>query len=234
MEFEKLFMQNKINDIDDDALKNTNKNYKKKLIIAITCIVVIIVLLAVIVEMIEYFNAKKTSEPFEIDYDFYPADYEENIFEDERYLELISGEYIRFCDSSTNVTVGIDTENTGDYSAELLFMLGYIDNIINGDHKSYNARFSDVYYDTHKPLERFTMQKVYDVLITQNLTESVTDKKTGINYTKYSFALEYKIYENNGTFRRDIGNGSKKQYITVTDRNGALLIDSIVTEIIKN
>ena len=223
-------MENKINDQKTDESKNKNKNSKKKLAIAISCVVVAIVLLAVIVEVIEYFDAKKSYELFE-DFDFYPADYNENIFEDEEYMELISGEYIKFCDSATNVTVGINTENTEGYSNELLFMLGYVDDIINGDHESYNARFSDIYYDNHKPLERFTMQKVHDVLITQKTTEKVTDKKTGINYTKYLFVLEYKIYKNNGTFRRDIfGDGFRKQYIIFTDRNGELLIDSITVE----
>ncbi len=219
---------------DNNKFIKENKKGKRNLFIIIACIISSIILLAITVEIIENINAKKASEPFEVDYDFYPADYDENIFEDENYMELISGEYIRFCDSSTNVTVGIDTEKTDNYSEELRFMLAYIDDIINGDHESYNARFSDSYYKTHKQLERFTMQKVYDVLITQNQTETVTDKKAGGNYTKYSFVLEYKIYENNGTFRRDIGNGSKKQYFTITDRNGALLIDSVGTEIIRN
>lgn len=203
---------------------------KKKLLIAIISIVSVIVLLIIAVEIIEYINNKKAFAPIEIDYDFYPADYDENILENEKYLDLIKGEYIRVCDASTGVTSGVDLNKTDKYSSEILFMLDYINDIVNGDHESYNARFSEEYYKKHEPLERFTMQKVYDVLITKKEVEIVTDKKTGVNYTKYLIVLEYKIYENNGTFRRDIGDGSRKQYITVTDKTGTLLIDSIGIE----
>ena len=67
------------------------------------------------------------------------------------------------------------------------------------------------------------MQKLYDVNITKLAVNDV-----GGN-TVYEFTLEYKILENNGTFRNDIGDGSKKQYITVTTENGKLLISSIST-----
>ena len=203
---------------------------KKKLLIAIISIVAVIVLLIVAVEIIEYINNKKALEPIEIDFDFYPADYDENIMENEKYLDLIKGEYIRVCNAATGITSGVDLSKTDKYSSEIVFMLDYIQDIINGDHESYNARFSEDYYKQHDPLERFTMQKVYDVLITQKETETITDEKTGVNYTKYLIVLEYKIFENNGTFRRDIGNGSRKQYITLTDKNGSLLIDSIGIE----
>lgn len=221
----------------DDSVNVNKKNIKKskkKLLISIVCIIAFIALLAITVEIIEYVNNKKSFEPIEIDFDFYPADYNENIFEDEKYLDLIKGEYIRVCNSLTGVTSGVDLDKTDKYSPEVKFMLEYVQDIINGDHESYNSRFSEEYYENQEPAERFTMQKVYDVLITQKETETVTDKKTGNNYTKYLVVLEYKIYENNGTFRRDIGKGSRKQYFTITDKNGSLLIDSISIEKISN
>jgi hypothetical protein len=238
-------MKNKKNDIEinisedvkdadlcfnDSINEKKSKKSKKKLLISIICIVAFIALLAITIEIIEYVNNKKTFEPIEIDYDFYPADYDENIFEDEKYLELIKDGYIRVCNSSTGVTSGVDLNKTDKYSPEVQFMLGYIQDIIDGNHESYNSRFSEEYYTKQKPFERFTMQKVYDVLITQKDVETVTDKKTESNYTKYLIVLEYKIYENNGTFRRDIGTGSRKQYFTITDKNGSLLIDSINIE----
>ncbi len=223
-----------VKDIDlystDTINEKRSKKSKKKLLISIVCIIAFIAVLAIIIEIIEYVNSQKAFEPIEIDYDFYPADYNENIFEDEKYLELIKNEYIRVCNSSTGVTSGVDLNKTDKYSPEVKFMLAYIQDIVNGDHKSYNSRFSEEYYKKQKPLDRFTMQKVYDVLITEKEVETVTDKKTGSNYTKYLIILEYKIYENNGTFRRDIGNGSRKQYFTITDKNGELLIDSISIE----
>ena len=49
------------------------------------------------------------------------------------------------------------------------------------------------------------------------------------NYTKFLYVIEYRILHNNGTFRRDIGSGSKKQYFTLTDKQGDFKIDSIAT-----
>ena len=67
------------------------------------------------------------------------------------------------------------------------------------------------------------MQKLYNIKITRMSEEDVSEN--GQNYTKYEFILEYMIHQNNGTFRTDIGSdASKKQYITLTDRTGELLI----------
>ena len=55
----------------------------------------------------------------------------------------------------------------------------------------------------------------------------------GDNYTKSIYTLEYQINKNNGTFRRDIGDGSKQQYFVVTNRTGEWLIDSISTPTTK-
>ena len=211
-----------------------NKKAKKKLIIAIISILLIIAVLVAVVEIIEYQRLLELTKPIVLDdYNFYPANFDENIFEDEKYLEKISEEHMRYCDASLGVTVGIDMEKLDTYSPEVLFMIEYVQDIINGDHESYNARFSEDYYKYHTPLDRFTMQKVYDVLITQKITETVQDEKTGVNYTKYSFELKYRILENNGTFRKDIGDGSRTQSFIITDRTGVLLIDAVGYERIK-
>ena len=49
------------------------------------------------------------------------------------------------------------------------------------------------------------------------------------NYTKYIYKLSYSILKNNGTFRNDIGEDQKTQYIVITDREGTLKIDAIST-----
>ncbi len=211
--------------MNEKSQKTPNKA-KKRLIIIILSILALMLILLGISLMIDLVESKKSDE-FEIDYNFYPADYDENIFEDEKYCELIAGEFIRYCDSTTNVTVGIDTESAISYGDEVDFLARMIYDIINGDHIAYNSRFSDVYYEEHEPKGTFTMQKIYDVKIT------FMSKKKIDNYTKSYYCVEYKIYQNNGTFRRDIGDGSKKQYINITDENGELLIDSMSTVITK-
>ena len=163
-----------------------------------------------------------------IDYNFYPADFNENIYEDEDYLELMRGNYLSYCDSATNVTYGIKRGQTDHYGADVSYMVEHVYTIIEGNHEAYNAYFSDAYYDSgRKPKDAFTMQKLYNILINRMSVETVSEDIG--NYTKYVYAVTYQIYENNGTFRRDIGDGAKTQYIVVTDRTGELLIDRIST-----
>ena len=71
------------------------------------------------------------------------------------------------------------------------------------------------------------MQKIYDVSLTKE-PAIVSDDDTA-EAEKYTFVLSYRIFENNGTFRKDIGDGYKRQYITVTQNN---LFDEI--DIVKN
>ncbi len=205
-----------------DKTEKVKKNSaKKKLLISIAviiCIIVILIICSVIIDIIE-----KNSSDFEIDYNFYPADYDEDIFTDEKYLQLTAEEFIKYHDSTTNITLGIDKESAKSQGEAVEFLVDMIYDIINGDHVSYNNKFSKQYYNNNSPKERFTMQKVYDVTITYISTEDTE------NYTKYTYCIEYKIHENNGTFRRDIGDGSKKQYITLSDASGELLIDTVST-----
>ena len=51
-----------------------------------------------------------------------------------------------------------------------------------------------------------------------------------LNYTKFIYAVEYQINENNGTFRRDIGDGSRPQYLVVTNRTGEWKIESVTVQ----
>lgn len=196
---------------------------KKKLLILIAVIAVIIALLIISSLVIDKIEEKKNSDNEEINYSFYPADYNENIFEDEEYLALIEGEFMQYCDTRTNVTLGIDKSSAADHGEAVGFIVDMLYDAINGDADAYNTKFSDAYYENSSPKSDFTMQKIYDVTITYVSEEKSED------YTKYFYYIEYKIYHNNGTFRRDIGDGSKKQLVTITDKYGTLLIDSVST-----
>ena len=200
------------------------KNLRKKMIaVIIWAFVILAVLFAVTYAIDLYNNNKKVVEEEPIDYDFYPVDFGENIYEDEEYVELIKYGFISYTDSA--LTLGIEREDAVDFGKDVVFMMEYLYSIIEGDSEKYNAYFSDAYYKRHDRKDAFTMQKLYDVEITKESVTTVTDKD--VTYTQYRYSLVYKIFENNGSFRNDIGDGAKKQYITFTDRDGELLIDDI-------
>ena len=202
--------------------KSIQKRIKKRLIIIIISILGVISVLGIASIVIDMLSTGE--EEFVVDYDFYPADFEEYIFDDEKYTALIAEEFIKYTDSTTNETVGITKDNASEQGSEVKFIVDMIYDAINGDSEAYNARFSSEYYETHSPKNRFTMQKIYDVVITFISTEN------GDDYTKSIYCVEYKIYQNNGTFRKDIGEGSKKQYFTInTNGDGEILVDAVST-----
>ena len=207
------------------------KKSKKTLLIIIASILATIVLLASVVGILERREKQKEEQEREeevIDYPFYPADFNHNIFEDEEYLALMRGRFLHYCDLYTNVTVSVTKETASQHGEELAFLVDYIYTIINGDHNAYNACFSEKYFASGKaPKDAFTMQQLHHIVLTKMLVESVSED--GCNYTKYLYSVEYQINENNGTFRKDIGDGSRPQYLVVTNRSGQWKIDSVTT-----
>ena len=159
---------------------------------------------------------------------FFEPDYDENIFENEKYMGLDRNIYIY--DIATGVTESLETEDYEEYNDSVKFMVDFVNSIINGDADTYNQFFSDECIEGGyvQLKETFTMQKLYNIKIT-TLSEEEIQNDTN-NYTKYEFILEYMIMQNNGTFRTDIdSDASKKQYITVIELDGELLIDKIIT-----
>lgn len=213
--------------------RNGNITGRKKLLIILFLVLGVILLMYGLTLMIpKLFDQSEPENTKEIiaDFEFYPADYDEDIFKDEDYLSLIYEGIVEYDDDINSITV-IDKDTATANGKPVKLMVDMIYSIINGNAQEYNSYFSELYYKTNKPKESFTMQKIYDARLTYFSTESITKDK--ITYTEYTYKLRYKIYENNGTFRKDIGDGYRTQYITISDREGSLKIDSIVNPIYK-
>ena len=215
-------------DMEQKTAHLANRKKSKTIIISVLISVAFIIVLLIGASIgIDMYKDKLASQTTAIDFDFYPVDYDEDIYEDYEYVEKITGQFIQFYDPTGNMgTVGIDRETAKQWGGEELeFIVEMLYDAIEGDYESYNDRFSANYYKTNQPKEKFTKQKIYDVMITYEPAESSTDG----NYTKSVYSVEYRILKNNGTFRNDIGDGSRKQYITVIKENGEYRIDSLVT-----
>ena len=207
---------------------------KKKILIRVICIVVAVIVLMIAASFgMDFYLQKKAEENAQkIHLNFAPADYEENIFEDQEYLALIEKGFIDYTDYATNITLGIDYASAIDHGEDVQFMVDYIYAIIAGEAEEYNKFFSDEYYKKNEPKEKFTMQKLYEVNISK---VSVTQKsdKSGNTYNEYQYIVKYKILDNNGTFRNDFNSGTKEQYIFFTNQSGEFLIDRISTPQVK-
>lgn len=215
-------------------MKDKNKNPRKKLIIiiiSVLCIMIALLLISFGIDMYYNNRAEKDATEQTIDFDFADPDYSKNIFEDKKYISLTENGFIYYKDESSGVTLGIERDTASTYGSDVEFMVEHVYSIINGDVDKYNSFFSDTYFKDHKKHDSFTMQMLYNVYITKISYEEISDEEG--TYRKYQFSLEYNILDNDGTFRRDIGTGSKKQYFLLSDKYGKLLIDDIITPRIK-
>lgn len=171
-----------------------------------------------------WLTARDNQEDYRTSYIFFEPDYTMNIYDDIEYMELN-----RFITFSDGPVAQILDENSGDLlDNDVAFMVHYIQSIIAGDAEAYNACFSEKYYTQNQPLERFTMQKLYNITLTR--TETEAEEINGKTCTYYGYEVDYMIRHNNGTFRRDLGSDSiRTQYLVISDREGDWKIDQVIT-----
>lgn len=198
--------------------------------------IIIIAIMASIVFVVAYFaitaivNANSDDTAPSRPIFFYMADWEKDVMKDEKYLALDRNVY--FYDTRRNEKISISDENSADvsqdYKAGVELLRKYVRYAINGNHTAMNKLFSDAYFAAgYDAKEAFTMQQIYDICIT-NIRLSATEEN-GKTYQSYEFWLEYRIRENNGTFRNDVGSdGAKPEMFIITDRNGDVKIDAII------
>ena len=205
------------------------KNFKKRLLIALAALAALLLVMYLLTLILpKIFNSitEDGSEEGTANFNFYTPDYDENIYEDENYLALIESGVLTY-DNGTNSMVAINPDNASEHGDAVKLLTDYVYSIIDGDVEEHNSYFSKKYYETKEPKTAFTMQKIYNGTITYYSAEGTSEN--GNNYTKYIYKLKYYIRENNGTYRMDIGEDAKTQYVVITDREGKLLIDYIGT-----
>ena len=201
---------------------------RKKMMLSIVCILLVIVLLYGITLLIPLMDDEyqQTETEGVASYNFYPVDYDEDIYSDVEYMELISDGIITF-DDNVSLISSVDIDNCHSYGKQVELLTQMIYSIIDGDVEEYNSFFSTKYFERNNKKQSFTKQKLYNVRITY--FNSDTFIENGNVYEQYEYTLSYNIYKNNGTFRNDIGDGARIQYFTISNRDGKLLIDSIAT-----
>lgn len=197
------------------------KKKKKKTIITIVSIMLAICVVSGVLLYFEPWMAMNKKEPIGMygsmkSYNHYPADYDIDVTAVAPYMELDRNIY--YGNGAEEYVIKFDADNTVDQN----FFIRYIDIVISGNYEAYNKLFTDNYYKSYEPYTKFTPQMLYDIHI-QKLGEEYKNGKT-----LYKYNVSYKIYNNTGTFRNDIGSdGSKPLYFEVINDNGTLKIDNI-------
>ena len=153
-------------------------------------------------------------------------DYNENIFEDEVYMDQIRA--IRYTEGAQSVLL-TQEKDIAAAGAPVMMLIDYFDAIINGDAKTYNTFFTEDYISKNGLHPAFTMQKIYEINV-EKLSEYILYEGTSNRLTRYEYRVTYLIMNNNGTFRDDVASGAaipEIYEILEYDSDGTVKINSI-------
>lgn len=154
----------------------------------------------------------------EDDMKFYHPDWETNIFEYEPWLE--KNRHITYKEGGMSTVIADD--GYGEYGIEVEFMALYFKALMNGDADALCGFYSDGYLEANGRFDKFTMQKVYDIVLER------IDVKDDAGNSTYIYKVSYKILENDGTFRDDVlSDGVRPQYYTIVDDGVELKITAV-------
>ena len=209
-----------------------NQILKKRMLIVLGSVIGAVILLALSVQLLtkyqESISAEETTDFFSIIQ--FSSEYvtdEAEFLADQTYRGYDKTMY--YYDPQTGITEGITEGKYEDYGECVLFLADFLSAIIAGDAEEYNMFFSDVYFENNEPKESFSMQKLYDIQVSPYSKEEKA-AEDGQKYTEYIYMLQYRIRKNNGSLRNDMdSDGLRPQYILITNRDGKLLIDRILT-----
>lgn len=204
-----------------DTKKLTEKQKLKK---ALKLLVFVFVALFVILGVL--FGVKLLLKGEKMDYTekaediyYFSADYNANPLEDEVYLA--KNRDIMFTDRAGNGEPLTDADSDGKDVKSLMY--NYFSALIKGDAEKHSHLLTESYKSNFVVQESFTSQKVYDINV-----RFLTGATDGDKYLE-KYQVSYKIYENDGTYRADVGsNVAKIMVFEVTTENGRAMINSIV------
>ncbi len=186
-------------------------------------------ILALALGVAAHLLSKGTKAPDALPEDvFYEADYTKNIFEDKAYMVLDRSIMYMEYDSGFTLT----EENYASAGVASAFFYEYFDAIIKGDAERYRSMLTEDYIKDFEPSEKFTMQMLYDIDVNR-IQSSWSEEYQGKTVTVYTFAVKYKIFQNNGTFRNDIAsNQSTTQYYELYSYDGQFYLNSYTNKLV--
>ncbi len=163
---------------------------------------------------------RETAAPVDPSKLYETKDADFDIFEYEEYLKYDRTVYIE--DPSMSTTESVDSATLSKHGDGFIHLYELLHLVMEGDVEAYNAMVSSALQK-----ESFTQQQLYDIHVTKHSKGDKTDGEE--SYTEYVFLVEYKIHENNGSFRNDIEpDAGRPQYFVINDREGRLLLMDVI------
>lgn len=196
---------------------------KKKLLITIAALTAVLALMLAAVPLIEHLTNKSR---LHMVIHFAPKWMSENIESDSEYMSLDQSVHYIVNNGYTFDTI-LTPADYSRYPEEMQLIITWVFAARAGDDVTYNQCFSPEYIAADGIKPAFTQQKIYDIKITcYNTATTVEGYENAMVY-----GLRYKIKDNNGTLRMDIGSDTEReQFLTVVrDRSDNVYIYGVRT-----
>lgn len=180
-------------------LTEQNKKMRKKLIVAVIVTVSVVIVLISALLILKVYQDRE--EPFELpDSYFYPP-YNGDIFEYEDYLDK-APDVILYCDNPDGLghSTQINDDPQKAFDPEVLFLRDFLEIMMHADVDAYNNCFNEIYYKKHERKTTFSQQMIYEAKIHFASEETASNGEKSTTYY-----LLYKLYQNDGSLRRDVG-----------------------------
>jgi hypothetical protein len=207
--------------------RESTRKLKQRMIIVIICLAVFTVIAIPLISFLDNLEKQQSVDELESKKEstiiFFEPNWELDIMKDPAYLALDRTVY--YNDVQYGITVALDQKNVNKYGPAVEVLNQMIQFIIAGDADGYNQLLSVNYLGNNDFDPPFTMQQLYDIRISK-VQETIVNGE----YTQYEVELEYRIRNNDGTFRTEIGSDeSKRQYVILSNStSNDVLIDQIL------
>lgn len=147
-----------------------------------------------------------------------------DIYADEAYMQLDRRIYFSRSYGGYTETERVENEAAANLSPELKLLIRLVRAAEAGDAFAYRRCFAEEYLDVSKLPTTFTMQKVYDIVLTSYMTAGTTVPPGYVSAATYG--IRYKIKDNNGSLREDMGSDCEhEQFVSVvTNASGESFI----------
>ena len=172
----------------------------------------------------KYTQADNTYTPQEKTIIYYPADFNENIYNDEEFVEIMNLYALEYVDG--DITYKLKENDLEKIGGDLaVFFYEYFTSIRDGDADKYNSYFDNRAFALRDKADDFTMQQIYEIVIKPLNIEPDLDEEeyewvidSGI--TPIFVDVSYKIRKNNGSFRLGIDSDTAKRQLYILYKVG--------------
>ncbi|MBE6700834.1 MAG: hypothetical protein E7582_02965 [Ruminococcaceae bacterium] len=161
---------------------------------------------------------------------YYNADFNENIYNDEVFVELMNMYALEFINGDSAYKLQVEDLET--YGGDLaVFFYDFFTTVRNGDHEKYNSYFDSRAFKNREKASQFTMQQIYEISIKElDITPEFEDEYAWVSDASIEpiyVDVRYKIRKNNGTFRLGVESDTVKpqMYIIYKTNNSFKIID---------